>query len=278
MDTKWKFFINRTAAVAPQWLMIAQKIKRLKSFFYENKPALIAFSGGVDSSLLAKIAYDTVGEQAIAITASGPTFAKLETENARSIAREIGIQWMELPFDPMQNPLFNNNSPNRCFYCKKELYTYLRLFAAKTWDSAILVDGTNAEDDVDERPGYKALVELGISKPLRELGFTKQDITNTCREVGLSNWDKPSQTCTATRIPYGTRIDISRIKRIERCEAWIKKNGFTQFRLRDIFPEALVELCPTEFSKKLTVELRQYILEMLKSEGYIAARFEQTDH
>ncbi len=228
---------------------------------------LIAFSGGADSSFLARVAYDTLDDGAMAVIASGSIFPGEETEKAQSMATGIGIQCKTVPFDMLREPFFRTNSENRCYYCKKQLYTKLLTIASDEGFSWV-ADGTHAGDHINSRPGYRALQALGISTPLRAVNITKTEIAGISKSLNLSTWNKPSGACLATRIPCGTPLNSERLSRVERCETWIKKRGFTQVRVRDHFPEARIELDPAEFKMALSPQVREDIINVVKSEGF----------
>ena len=229
--------------------------------------AVIALSGGVDSTFLAKVAWDTLGDGAMAVIASGPIFPEQETEKAQNIAKGIGIPYKTLLFDILTEPLFRTNSENRCYHCKKKMYTKFLALASEDGFSWVL-DGTHAGDHVNSRPGYRALHTLGICTPLRAVNITKAEIIAISKSLNLAMWDKPSDACLATRIPYGTPIDYKRLGRVERCEAWMKKQGFTRVRIRDYSPEARIELDPPEFGVVISTQFRQDLINVLISEGF----------
>lgn len=228
---------------------------------------LIAFSGGADSSFLAKVAQEALGSEAMAVIASGSIFPREETENAQSMAAKIGIKCVTVPFGILKEPSFRINSDNRCYFCKKQLFTKFLTIASEKKISWV-ADGTHAGDHINSRPGYQAIKALGIRTPLKAVSMTKAEIIDLSKSLNLPTWNKPSGACLATRIPYGTPIESKRLGRIERCEAWIKKKGFTQVRVRDHFPEARIELDPEEISTALSPECRKNLINVLKAEGF----------
>lgn len=231
------------------------------------KSAVVALSGGVDSTFLAKIAWDTLGNGTMAVIASGPIFPERETKKAQNIAKGIGIPYKTLLFDILTEPFFRTNSESRCYHCKKQMYTEFLALASENGFSWVL-DGTHAGDHVNSRPGYRALQALGICTPLQAVNITKAEIREISKSLDLAMWDKPSDACLATRIPYGTPIDYERLGRVERCEAWMKKQGFTRVRIRDYFPEAKIELDPPEFGMAIPTQFRRDLINVLRSEGF----------
>lgn len=229
--------------------------------------ALTAFSGGADSTFLAKVAWDTLGDRAMTVIAAGPIFPEEETKKAQDVAKEIGIPCKTILFDILKDPFFCTNSENRCYYCKKQMYTSFLTVASERGFSWV-VDGTHAGDHINSRPGYQAIRALGICTPLQALHITKAEIIAFSKALKLSTWDKPSGSCLATRIPCGTPIDHNRLGRVKRCETWMRKRGFTQVRIRDYFPEARIELDPTEFSMAISSEFREDLINILISEGF----------
>lgn len=243
------------------------KLEHLKHLLHDMGSVLIGLSGGTDSSFLAKVAHDTLGDRTMAVIASGPIFSKEETKRAQDIATEIGIQCTTVPFDMLRGPLFKANSEDRCYHCKKLLYTKLLAIASERGFSRV-ADGTHAGDRLNSRPGYRALQALGVCTPLNTVRITKEEIIEISKSLNLSTWDTPSGACLATRIPCGVPLTREQLARVERCETWMKKKGFTQVRIRDYFPEARIELDPGEFGMALSPKIRNNMLNVVKSEGF----------
>jgi pyridinium-3,5-biscarboxylic acid mononucleotide sulfurtransferase len=223
------------------------KLNKLKDYFSDLGSAAVAFSGGVDSSVLAKAAYDSLGDKAIAVTIVSPTNDPSEIANAKRIAKEIGIKHILVKHSELANRCFRENKPNRCYYCKKEIIFVLRK-AAKRYGIKNIVEGTNAEDIQGHRPGYKAVKESKAITPLAELGITKHDVRVIARLMKLSNAEKPSTACLASRIPYGTPITSKLLKKVSSAESIIRRLGIKQLRVRCFDELAVIEVVPEDFS------------------------------
>jgi uncharacterized protein len=194
---------------------------------------LVAFSGGIDSTLVALLAKVAVGKRAVAVTADSPSLATSELEQARKLAKEIGIRHMVIRTEELDDPKYASNPANRCYFCKKELSEKLKLMAAELGFS-VIVDGTNADDLSGHRPGAAALVEEGVRRPLSEVGMTKMEVRELSRLLGLPNFDKPSMPCLSSRVQYGQIITPERLRRIERSESFIGSiTGVRELRVRD---------------------------------------------
>lgn len=192
---------------------------------------LVAFSGGVDSTFIAAVAQETLGSRALAITGISPSVSESEREEAAALAARIGIrhEWVET--HELDNPEYVANSPMRCFHCKDELYGILDLIAARA-RGATIVDGTNADDAGDWRPGRQAAEQHGVRSPLLDLGFTKAGIRALSREMGLPTWDKPAMACLASRIPHGTPVTVGALDQVGAAEAALRALGLRQLRVR----------------------------------------------
>jgi uncharacterized protein len=228
---------------------------------------LVAFSGGVDSSVLLTAARDALGEAVLAVTAVSPTFPRQDLQYARIISSRLGARWIIVETDELNDPRFRANPPNRCYFCKAKLFS---LFLNKAREEAlpIVIEGTNADDLSDFRPGLAALRELGIRSPFLELGIGKREIRKLANNMGLDNWDKPSSACLASRIPYGEEITGERLNRIAETEALLGEMGFTQVRVRDHGSLARIELPAEDINRLLAPRLRENIVEACKGAGY----------
>ena len=204
----------------------------LASNSQSHKKVIVAYSGGVDSSFLLKCCVDFLGQdQTIAVTAVSPTYTQKELQTAREIARGLGIIHKIIHTSEVDDPNFKANPENRCYYCKSELFSHLQLLAKKEGVSFVL-DGTNADDLKDYRPGSLAKKELGIKSPLAEVNFTKEEIRSASKKLGLVTWDAPQMSCLASRFAYGQEIGLEDLSRIEKAEDYIRGLGFKMVRLR----------------------------------------------
>ena len=244
---------------------IKEKLERLKQRIAERGNLLIAFSGGVDSSLLIKVAYDVLGEKALAVTLDSETLPRSELEHAKKIVASIGIRHKIVPSSELLNEEFVKNPPNRCYYCKKESARILKQIAADNGMKCI-ADGVNRSDLNENRPGVKACDEEGIWHPLAEVGITKSEVWIFAKELGLSNWNKPSMACLSSRIQYWERITKEKLKMIEDAEEVLKVVGFSQIRVRKHGDIARIELVKEEI--KMLLELKEKIVSELKGIGF----------
>ena len=229
---------------------------------------LVAFSGGVDSTLLCLAASEALGERAVAASAVSATYPERELAEARAQAAQIGIHHLIVKTDELGDPAFCQNPPDRCYLCKQELFTVLGE-RARELGLAHILDGNNKDDDKDYRPGRKAGAELGVRSPFVELGLGKQDIRWLARAKGLSIWDKPATACLASRIPYGEPITPERLLRIDRAEEALQALGFRQVRVRDHGSVARIEVSAADLPSFLDGAVRQQATARLKACGYL---------
>jgi len=241
---------------------------RLKEIIKEMESVLVAYSGGVDSSLLAKVAYDLLGEKAVAVTATSPTYPSYEIEEAKAIAEAIGIRHILIESNELSNPEFSRNDTMRCFHCKRELFDKLRGVADELGLTHIAC-GTTIDDLSDFRPGMAAAKELGVRSPLVEAGLSKAMVREISRMLGLPNWDKPSFACLSSRFPYGTEINEERLRQVGLCEDYLRRIGFKQFRVRYHGEVARIEVDGEGLEQLLgDTDLRKKIAKRFKEFGF----------
>ena len=244
---------------------IEAKLTRLRTLLRETGGIAIAFSSGVDSTFLLKVAHEELGEKAIAVTARSHSFPKREQDEAAAFCAREGIRQVVVDSEELAIPGFRQNPANRCYLCKKELFTKILEIARAEGLSAV-AEGSNMDDLGDYRPGLQAVRELGIRSPLREAGLTKAEIRELSRALGLPTWNKPSFACLASRFPYGEEITVERLARVERAEQYLLDLGFGQVRVRSHGDLARIELCAADIPK--AIEQREKIHAALKSFGF----------
>ena len=239
----------------------------LKAALAEMKTAVVAFSGGVDSSLVAAAAHDALGERALAVTACSPTYPPAEKQRAIELARLIGIRHELVDSNEGDIAEYRNNPPDRCYFCKSVLYDELQAIGVRE-GTTVIVDGNNLDDEGDYRPGRRAAREHGVRSPLAELGFGKAAVRAMARERGLPNWNDPACACLASRIPYGQEITPERLTRIDAAELAIRGLGFNVVRVRDHGTLARVELGVEDLDRAFLASTRLQISHACRDAGY----------
>jgi pyridinium-3,5-biscarboxylic acid mononucleotide sulfurtransferase len=248
--------------------MVELKLAQLRNLFVEMEQALIAYSGGIDSTLVAKVAYDVLGDRALAVTAKSPSLLPEELEDAIEQARSIGITHQIVETHEMDNPNYSSNPINRCYFCKSELHDTLKPLALDL-GYGYAIDGVNADDLQDYRPGIQAAKERGARSPLAELGITKMEVREIAKSLGLSCWNKPAQPCLSSRFPYGEEITIPKLNRVGRAEIYLRRLGYKNVRVRSTGDTAKIEL-PADLIQKFVANINLIELtEAFQSFGFI---------
>lgn len=245
-----------------------KKLEDLKDILVTMKSVLVAYSGGVDSTFLLKVAKDVLGEtNVLAVTEMSPVYPSEETEQAKVIAQELGVRHQCIDTQELSNPEFVKNPKERCYWCKKELFVDLLKIAGENALYYVL-DGTNFDDIGDWRPGMRAAQELGIRSPLKEAQLTKDEIRHFSKELGLPTWDKSSFACLASRFPYGTKITKENLSKIDSAERFLRSFGITQLRVRHHNNIARIEVLEKDLRRLLDTQVRRQILTHFKELGY----------
>jgi len=243
------------------------KLNHLRKFLCNLKSVCIAYSGGVDSTLMATIAYEQLGKNALAITGVSPALATQLLDEARSQAKWIGIKHLEVNTFELKDNSYSKNPKDRCFACKKELHKHTT-FLSKELNYENVVDGVNFDDLGDFRPGIKASKEAGVISPLAKFKFSKKDIRDISKSLGLPWWDKPAQPCLSSRFPYGFEITYSRLKMIERAEEYIRKIGINDVRVRCQGTSARIEIPCDQIQEFLETYRREELVDFFLEIGF----------
>ncbi len=246
---------------------LEENYAKLQDILKDLGSVLVAFSGGVDSTLLLKVAHDTLGQQAAGATALSPTYPHEQMADAQKLAREMGVQHFLIKSEQLSMAEFVQNDPQRCYHCKKELFEKLRGLAAQK-GYIYIAEGTNLDDLGDYRPGLTAAREYGIKSPLVEAGFTKETVRALSRRLNLPTWKKPAEACLSSRFPYGTPITLKHLQQVNQAEGILRSKGFSQVRVRYHGSIARIELDPEDLSRALTSPLKEEITRAIKALGF----------
>lgn len=244
------------------------KEQRLKEIIARQGSMVVAYSGGVDSTYLAVIAHEMLGDRALAVTGVSSSLAQGEKEEAVSLAQRLGFRHRLLETHEMENPLYVANNTNRCYFCKDELFGQLTQLAAQEGYGSV-ADGFNLDDLKDFRPGHKAGAKYNVLSPLNDAELTKADIRLYSRERGLPTWDKPAMACLSSRFPYGTPIDLESLRRIDTAETFLRGLGFRQLRVRHHDSIARIEVEPVDLPRLLEPQVRDQVVRKLRELGYL---------
>lgn len=248
-------------------MLLQEKYKLLKDIIRKRGSAAIAFSGGVDSTFLLKVTKEVLGDNLLAITATSSTYPKRELNEAIKYAEDIQVKHVIISSEELEIEGFASNPKNRCYYCKKELYTKINNIALNNGISYVF-DGSNLDDTGDYRPGMQAAKELDVISPLKEAGLTKNDIRELSKSLGLPTWNKPSFACLSSRFPYGNKITLSKLNMVDKAEQLLLDIGITQVRVRHHGEIAKIEVDPSEREKFFNIDIMNHIGNELRKIGF----------
>lgn len=247
-------------------MSLAAKYRQLQDFFAQLDTVAIAYSGGVDSALLLKVACDCLGaSNVLALTATSPILPAYEKEYGQRLVAVLGVKQHFLTSNDLDISEFVENSKDRCYHCKFNIFSLFLEFLDPAY---ILFDGSNFDDLAAHRPGKKALQQLNIRSPLLEAQLTKADVRELSHQLKLAPWNKPAFSCLATRLPHGTKITVARLQQVDDCEEWLRSHDFTNYRVRYHQRLARIEVDPTEIVRLLNPTLRQELVDFFKLNGF----------
>jgi uncharacterized protein len=244
-----------------------EKEKNLRSMMREMRSVLVAYSGGVDSAYLALVATQEIGESALCILGLSPSVSQIQRTGATEIAAKFSFHFEKIETEELENPQYAANPSNRCYFCKSELYSKLNAIATERGIETI-IDGTNADDIGDHRPGHVAAAENSVRSPLVECGLTKADIRELSKLQNLPTWDKPASPCLSSRIAYGVPVTIERLSKIERGEEILRQLGFNEFRVRVHGDLARIEIASSEMEKALNLSVADHLAKTFSKLGF----------